>query len=99
MTPEGKVKEAVKKTLKRYEAYWFCPVQNGLGSPSLDFLVCHKGLWLGIETKATGKKPTLRQERTMKAMRDAGGICFVVDGPETLKVLELWLISNMEPPL
>lgn len=92
-TPEAAVKNEIKKTLKRHGAYYFMPVQNGMGAPSLDFLVCHHGRWIGIEAKASGKKPTKRQEITMQQMRDAGGICMVVDGEQTLRVLDVWLTS------
>ena len=57
-TPEGKVKEKVKKLLKAHGAYYHMPVQNGMGAPSLDFIGCHRGLYYGIETKAGNKQPT-----------------------------------------
>lgn len=87
MTPEGKVKAEVKKLLKRYGVYWHCPVQNGMGSPSLDFVCCADSYYLAIETKAPGKKPTPRQENTMLDIRKAGGFAVVVDGDEALKNL------------
>lgn len=31
MTPEGKVKEAVKKELKKRNIWFFMPMQNGMG--------------------------------------------------------------------
>lgn len=89
MTPEGKVKEAVKKVLKAHGAYWHCPVQNGMGAPSLDFIGCFMGRYFGIETKAPGKKPTPRQELTIKAIEDAGGKVFVIDGD--CSELQRWL--------
>ena len=93
-TPEGKVKEQIKRLLREYEAYYFMPVQNGMGAPSLDFLVCYNGQFIGIEAKAPGKKPTPRQEVTMTQMRSAGAICMVVDGPDTLDMLNMWLMAN-----
>ena len=93
-TPEGKVKEQVKRLLRDHKAYYFMPVQNGMGAPSLDFLVCHNGQFLGIETKAPGKKATPRQEVTMQQMRNAGAMCLVVDGGTTLAMLEMWLMAN-----
>jgi len=95
MTPEGKVKAAVKEVLKAHGAYWHCPVQNGMGAPSLDFICCFKGRYFGIETKAPGKKPTPRQELTIKAIRDAGGKVFVIDGD--VSDLQRWLGEGNEP--
>ena len=78
-TPEGKVKDAIKKMCKRVGAYYFMPVQNGMGAPTLDFLICYKGLFFGVETKAPGKKATPRQELTMSAIRQSSGWCAVID--------------------
>ncbi len=91
-TPEGKVKESLKAVLKAVRAYYHMPVQNGMGSPSLDFHTCIPvlitpemvgttvGLYVGIETKAPGKHPTLRQIRTMEEIRAASGIALLIDG-------------------
>jgi hypothetical protein len=90
-TPEGKVKSKVKDVLKKYGAYWHCPVQNGMGSPSLDFICCIKGKYFGIETKAGNKQPTPRQESTIHAIQSAGGRAFVVNEVEGMDLLETWL--------
>lgn len=95
MTPEGKVKAKVKEILKKHNVYWHCPVQNGMGAPSLDFVCCHRGRYLAIETKAPGKTPTIRQEITISEIRDAHGKVLVIDGEEGLGHLE-WLLSNNE---
>lgn len=89
MTPEGRIKESVKQVLRRYKVYWHCPMQNGMGAPALDFACCCKGAYFAIETKALGKKPTMRQEITIQQIRDAGGKVFVIDGD--LSELEHWL--------
>lgn len=94
-TPEAKVKERVKKLLKKYGVYWHCPVMNGMGSPTLDFICCVHGRYLAIETKAPGKMPTPRQEQTIAAIRAAGGTVSVVDGSElTFHELEIFLILH-----
>lgn len=90
-TPEGVVKDQVKKLLKQYGAYWHCPVLNGMGAPSLDFVCCHNGWYFAIETKAPKQKPTPRQLVTMQEMRAAGGFVFVVSCDEELDVLEVYL--------
>lgn len=91
-TPEGKVKDAVKKVLKAVGAYYHMPVQNGMGSPSLDFACCVPvivtpdmvgsiiGVYVGIETKKPGGKPTPRQEKTMNDIQDAHGYALLIDG-------------------
>jgi hypothetical protein len=91
MTPEGKVKEKVKKLLKGYGAYQHWPVSNGMGAPSLDCIGCFEGRYFAVETKAPGKKPTLRQEVTIGEIRAARGLVFVVDGDESLLLLKAWM--------
>jgi len=94
MTPEGKVKEKVKKVLKEYNAYYHMPVQNGMGKPSLDFICCHKGRFLAIETKTEKGKLTLRQEATIDEMQAAGAIVLVIRGEsdgESFKLLRAFL--------
>lgn len=90
VTPEGKVKEQVKKRLKAAGAYWFCPVVNGMGAPGLDFMpVIHRGRYLIIETKAEGEDLTPRQQRTKAAIEAAGGQVMKIDGDYA--ELEGWL--------
>lgn len=91
MTPEGKVKEKVKRLLREYRCYYHMPVMNGMGAPSLDFICCIKGYYFAIETKAGSKQPTPRQDETMNAIRNAGGKCFLVNESEGLGTLETWL--------
>lgn len=81
MTPEGRVKKAVKEYLTARGAYFFMPVQMGYGAATLDFLVCLDGRFIGIETKAPGKRKDLtpRQRMTMAEIVAAGGEAFVVD--------------------
>ncbi len=91
MTPEGKVKEQVKKLLKAHGVYYHMPVQNGLGAPTLDFICCHNGRYIAIETKAPKKKPSPRQEVTMMEIAFAGGFVFVVSCQQELDILEAYL--------
>ena len=90
-TPEGAVKQRVKALLDKHAAYWFMPMQNGYGAPSLDFLICHRGRFAACETKAGNKKPTPRQELTIKQIQRAMGPCFVVNEESGLDALRLWL--------
>lgn len=88
MTPEGRVKEAVKKLLKAYGIWYYMPVQNGMGVVGIpDFICCYNGLMLAIETKAPGKRKDLspNQENRIAEIRAAGGTVLVVDDPQQLK--------------
>lgn len=87
MTPEGRVKEYVKRRMQERwpTSYRFMPVQNGMGAPGLDFFYCVNGYFLTIETKAPGKKPTPRQLVTAGDITKAGGVVWVVDSVETLE--------------
>ncbi len=91
MTPEGAVKAKVTALLKKYEAYYHMPVMNGMGAPSLDYVICSKGRFGAVETKAGNKKPTPRQEQTIAKMRAAGAAVFVVNEESGMEELELWL--------
>lgn len=91
-TPEGRVKDVIKKILKEHRAYSYMPVSNGMGAPALDFIVCHNGQYLSIEAKAPGKHPTPRQLQTIVKIREAGGYALVVDGSEESYIeLRMWL--------
>jgi hypothetical protein len=85
-TPEGKVKAKVNAALKalRHDCYRFMPVQSGYGAQTLDYLLCIKGNFVAIETKAPGKKLTPLQEGTKAAIEQAGGFVFVVYDDLTL---------------
>jgi hypothetical protein len=95
-TPEGKVKDAVRKVLDTrkhmgYGIYYNFPVPAGYGTPMLDVVGCYFGRFFGIETKVPGSRPTPRQLLTISQMREAGGAVFVIDGEPGLKELEAWL--------
>lgn len=68
------------------DAYGFMPVQNGMGAMGLDFFYCILGLFVAIEAKDYGKKPTPRQEVTADHIKIAGGLAFVVDGEASLEI-------------
>ena len=96
-TPEGVVKKKVREILDRYpRMYYDMPVPMGFGRATLDFTGCYNGRYFAIETKAEGKKPTLRQDRTIAKMRDAGAAVFVISGTVDLAYADLigWLEHN-----
>jgi hypothetical protein len=87
MTPEGRVKEAVKRVLKARGIWFFMPMQNGFGVVGIpDFICCWKGQFLAIETKAPGKRgdTTANQDRRLQEIRDHDGYAIVVDDAEQL---------------
>jgi hypothetical protein len=89
MTPEGKVKAAVKKRLKELGIWYYMPVQNGMGVVGIpDFICCWNGLFMAIETKAPGKVDTVtpNQEKRMHEIREADGWAVVVDSVEALNM-------------
>ena len=90
-TPEGKVKDAVKKWL-RERGYWFyMPVQNGMGVVGIpDFICCCNGRFLAIETKAPGRRGNLspNQKHRIEEIDAANGVTIVVDDVAQLDQLE-----------
>lgn len=90
MTPEGRVKAIVKKYLREIGAYYYMPVQNGMGVVGVpDFIVCLGGRFIAIETKAPGKEATVtaNQQRQMDAIKKAGGDAYVVTSLDDMIVL------------
>lgn len=89
-TPEGKVKDAVKSWLKGHGVWFFMPVSNGMGSMGVpDFVCCWNGRFLGIETKAPGKRANVSalQEFQIAGIHQAGGAAIVVDDVAQLEPL------------
>lgn len=91
LTPEGKVKKDVKAWLVKRKAYYYMPVSNGMGRVGVpDFIVCLRGRFVAIETKAPGKKraTTPNQKREIEWINRAGGYAIVVDDVSQLEPLE-----------
>jgi hypothetical protein len=92
-TPEGKVKLAIKKILDKHEAWFFMPVQNGMGKVGIpDFVCCYKGHFLGIEAKAPGKmhQTTPNQDKIRDEIEAHSGSYIVIDDPQ---MLDDWITS------
>jgi hypothetical protein len=91
MTPEGRVKAAVKRWLKERGVWHFCPVSNGMGAHGIpDFICCMNGRFVAIETKAPGKRRNVsaNQEHQINLIHQAGGSAIVIDDVEQLTILE-----------
>ena len=93
-TPESLVKAKVRRVLAKYDGmYVFMPVPSGYGRTTIDFLCCYRRRFFAIETKAPGKKPTLRQAEELKLIGKAMGRTFVIDDVKSPVIDELraWL--------
>ena len=89
-TPEGKVKNSVKKTMDEMGIYHFSPFQAGMGRAGIpDIIACYNGLFLAIECKAGKGKTTALQEREINAIRAAKGLAFVINEENVDNIKEL----------
>lgn len=80
MTPEAKVKEAVKKILKTTNTYFFMPPGTGYGRAGIpDIVACENGHFIAIECKAGKGKTTALQERELADIRAHGGVALVIN--------------------
>ena len=80
MTPEGKVKAKVKKTLDTMGAYYFMPTTGGYGRSGIpDIIGCLNGLFFAIECKANGGVATALQNRELARICVAGGLALVIN--------------------
>lgn len=83
-TPEGRVKENIKRVLDAFGVYAFMPVQRGMGAAGVDFhcVVRYGDLALAffIEAKKPGEGPTARQGSFLRDRRDKQcAMSFVID--------------------
>jgi Holliday junction resolvase len=75
MTPEGKVKDVVKKYLKEKGIYYIMPATGGYGSSGApDIVVCHKGKFYGLEIKSGANKPTALQMDNLNRIEENGAM-------------------------
>lgn len=95
MTPEGRVKRAIKKVLDQHKTlYSFMPVPSGFGKSSLDYVLCVGGVFVAIEAKAPGKKLTPRQKTIKGQIERAGGTVFVIDNESLEPGSPLYLMGG-----
>lgn len=94
MTPEAKVKAAVRKLLTEHGAYYAMPIGSGYGNSGVpDFLVCVRGRFLAVECKAGKGKTTALQDKHLQNIRAAGGQALVINEHnmhELQEVLNQW---------
>lgn len=72
-----------------------------MGSPALDYWVCHKGLFVAIEAKAPDGHMTDRQVLTAYDVIAAKGGVFCVNTAKSGEIdeLRLWLLAPYPGPL
>lgn len=102
-TSEGHIKSLVKALLHAHDVmpaskvakgtysqgWYYMPVQNGMGVSGIpDFIICFRGRFIAVETKAPGKKPTRFQELQLSAVSAAGGAALVVDSEAAIILLQ-----------
>jgi hypothetical protein len=95
VTPEAKVKKAVKEVLTNLGAYFVMPVTGGFGnSGAPDFLVCLGGRFIGIECKAKSYKMTDLQTMNGVRILEAGGN-FILATDQNVKALSAIIIWSI----
>ena len=93
-TPEGKVKDALKKLLgSEFPQVWtYWPVSNGMGAHGIpDLIMCANGKFICAEVKAAGKSVTLLQAHQLAAIEGSGGIALVLRGNDAVPALRTYL--------
>ena len=88
MSLEAAVKKKLSAYLDAIGAYYYMPVKMAYGKRTIDYFVCYKGRFYGIETKRSGvDEPTKMQGCTMREIAEAGGGVWVEnsEGLETTK--------------
>ena len=91
---ETKIKDEIRTWLRAQGAYVFSPTQMGYGTQTLDLLVCWKGLFVAIEVKAPGKKPTARQSLIIDEIMEAGGFAVVAYCKEDVMGIDQLILTG-----
>ena len=79
-TPEGRVKDSVKKLFDEYEVWYCMPATHGYGRSGVpDFISCYMGHFIAVETKTGKKQPTALQQREIRRIQEAGGYALVIN--------------------
>lgn len=89
-TPEGKVKDKIKKILKAHNIYFAMPMGTGYGNAGVpDFLCCVDGRFVAVEAKAGKGTTTALQKKNIAEIEACGGTAWVVD-ELNIHLFELW---------
>jgi len=80
VTPEGKVKKVGRATMTKMGMYHFPAFSGGYGRSGVpDDIGCYQGVFVAVEYKANGGKPTALQLKNMDDIRKSGGVALLVD--------------------
>ena len=95
-TPEGKVKDEIKRILKGFNVHYDMPVNVGFGKKGVDFHCAIKtpigALAFYIEAKRPGEEVTALQNAFLRDRREQQGAqTFEIDGWEGLRKLTEFL--------
>jgi Holliday junction resolvase len=101
ITPEAKVKTAVRKLLDSLNIYHFMPPANGFGRAGIpDIVGCMDGHFIAIECKAGKGTTTALQDRELNAILNHGGTVFIAreDNLKDLQQLLRGLRDELQRP-
>ena len=91
MKREEHVKAAVKNLFQKYGAWYTMPMGQMFGKAGVpDFLACHKGRMIAVETKFGSNKPTALQKHELAGIQASGGVALVIN-EKNLGALEVIL--------
>ena len=89
-TPEGTVKNQIKKVLVEFGVWYFMP-QPGpyqiAGIPDFLGILPWSGQFCGIEAKAPGGKPTENQKRVCAEINANGGVAIITSSADEVRDL------------
>lgn len=94
-TPEGKIKERVKKALREAGCVYYMPIGSMYSENGAPDFMCWspQGRSFLIETKAGKKTATVQQAEFMRKLSALGVVCIVVNG-ENIEDFEIKLVND-----
>jgi Holliday junction resolvase len=88
-SPEGYEKDEICKYLDSIRAWYFRPYMAGYGKRGVpDIIACSRGMFIAIEVKRPGKKPTPVQELRGKQIRAAYGYWIAGTAAQVISALK-----------
>lgn len=111
-TPEGRVKDAIKKHLKTYypDNFHFLPVSNGMGRHGIPDFICSiptvitadmvgqtVGIFVGIEAKTIKGKVSPLQTQCLDEIATSQGAAMVVWGSDDVSRIDDYIHTLGDP--